>query len=76
MELNDLSDNTANDLNNDAYYDINMGTEKDSDTNKIDFDGISDTETDADNDLGLKSDIFNVTDDRYLADKEKTGIIL
>jgi hypothetical protein len=75
MEFNDLSDNAANDSDNDVYYNIDISTEKDSDTDKMNFDGISDTKTDANNDLDLKSDIFNVTDDRYLVGKEKIGII-
>jgi hypothetical protein len=76
MEYNDLSDNAANDLNNDAYYNTNIGTEEDSDTDKMNSDKINDTETDADNDLNLKSDISNVIDNEYLAGKEETRIIL
>ena len=52
-----------------------MGTEKDSDINKIDFDEISDTETDANNDLGLKSNTFNIIDNKYLTGKKKTRAI-
>ena len=75
MEYNDLSDDTANDSDNNVYYNTNMGTEENSDIDKVDFDGISDTKTDADSDLDLESDIFNVTDDRYLTDKEEIRII-
>jgi hypothetical protein len=75
MEPNDLNDNTANDLNNDAYHNINIGTEEDSDTDKVDFDRISDTETDADNNLSLESDTFNVINNGYLAGKEKIETI-
>jgi hypothetical protein len=74
MKSNDLSNNVANDLDNDAYYNINIGTEEDSDTDKIDFDGISDTEIDADNDLGLELDIFSVIDDRYFISKKEIRI--
>jgi hypothetical protein len=75
MEPNDLSDNRINDSDNDAYHDINIGTEKDSDIDKVNFDKISDTEIDADNDLGLKSNTFSVTDTRYFASNEKIEII-
>ncbi len=71
MEHNDLNDNVANDSDNNAYYDIDMGTEEDSDTDKINSDGVSDTEIDVDSDFGLESDVSSVTDDRYLAGKEE-----
>jgi hypothetical protein len=52
MEFNDLSDDAANDSDNDAYYDAEMGTEKDSDTDEMDFDKVKDMEIGADSDLG------------------------
>jgi hypothetical protein len=75
IEPNDLNDNTANDLNNDAYHNINIGTEEDSDTDKVDSHRISHTETDADNNLSLESDTFNVINNGYLAGKEKIETI-
>lgn len=75
MEYNDLSDNVANDSDNNAYYDTDMGIEKNSDTDKMDSDKVSDTETEMNSDFDLKSNTFNVTDNKYLAGKKKIRTI-
>jgi hypothetical protein len=75
IKYNDLSDNMTNDLNNDIYYNTDISTEEDSDTDEIDSDKISDTEINANSDLDLKSDIFNVIDDKYLINEKEIRII-
>lgn len=75
MEDSHLIDGVTGDSESDIYIDININTEKDIETDKIDSDRLSDTETDADSDLSFELDASSVTDDGYFAGDEETGTI-
>jgi hypothetical protein len=76
MEDSDLNDGVTSDSNNSTYINTDIDIEEYTDTNEIDSDKFNNTKIDTNNDSDLKSDIFNVIDNKYFIDNEKIRIIL
>jgi hypothetical protein len=73
--MNYMKDGVARDSDDSIYINININTEEHIDTNEIIFHKFSDTKIDTNNNSDLKSDIFNIIDNRYLAGNKEIRII-
>jgi hypothetical protein len=75
IKNSDPSDGVTSDSDNNIYINTDIDIEEYIDTDEIDFDKFSDTEINANSDSDLKSDIFNIIDNKYFADNEKIRTI-
>jgi hypothetical protein len=73
--MNYIKNGVNSDSDDNIYINIDIDIEEHIDINEINSDKFNDTKIDTNNDSNLKLNIFNVTNNNYLTNNEKTRII-